>query len=107
MRERWEYLSLTWTHEREKIAPGEYKWTQTYWVYWPGQEEAEKRHVWDSDTKEYKEALQDTLNGFGQEGWELVSETTLNSVVFSEQQGVEMVGSPISMRWMFKRPVAD
>lgn len=100
---RWEYLNVVWIYKRTTVKVETYKWTQTYWIYRPGVE-GEERFAWSSeDTAKVKVTFNDLLNELGSEGWELASESVLDSVVFSSKHGVEMVGTPLRMRWNFKR----
>jgi len=104
MTQRWEYLTVIFRYEGEEVGPEMHTWTQTYLIYGPDGEE-EKRHIWSSEegTSEAKITLTELLNELGEEGWELASETVLNSVVLSKRQGFSQVGVPISTRWIFKR----
>jgi hypothetical protein len=104
---RWEYLHVVWIYKRTTVKVETYKWTQIYWVYRPGVEKGEERFAWSEDTTKVKVTFNDILNELGSEGWELVSESVLDSVVFSNKHGVEMVGAPLRMRWNFKRPARD
>lgn len=107
MTARWEYLFVTWISKRETVKLDTYTWTYTFWIKRPGSEEEEERLSWSSETKETTLALNELLNELGGEGWEMVSETVLDSVVFSSKHGVESVGAPLRMRWNFKRPAPD
>jgi hypothetical protein len=47
------------------------------------------------------------LNKLGGEGWEMISETTPESTIISQQYGWNEVGVPVLYRWMLKRRVGS
>jgi hypothetical protein len=107
MTERWEYLTLLWGRSLRAIEPGEASWCERYVICRRESEEGEERLAWDEKTKpEVQPTLVALLNELGAEGWELISEIALENTVHP-QTGFETVGSPISIRWLFKRRVAN
>lgn len=49
--------------------------------------------------------IQDLLAEFGAQGWELLSETVLDTTIVSNHGGWSQVGTPIQIRWILKRRV--
>jgi hypothetical protein len=109
MTERWEYLTLLWGNGLRAIQSGEVSWWERYVICRRENEAGEERLAWDEKTKpEMQPTLVALLNELGDEGWELISEMPLvNTVQTGTHPGFDTVGSPISIRWLFKRRVAD
>jgi hypothetical protein len=106
MRQRWEYLTVLRLYETaQDDFPGK-TWTENFWIYRPGDEEGQKReaHSGSSKEPEYKVTIRDIFAELGAEGWELVSETVLDTTIVAGGLGWTDVAIPVRMRWTFKRP---
>lgn len=97
---------MVWRYSTAKKADEKRTWRQELTITRPGQD-GETRLVWTSPpTDEAKTSTLDVLNDLGAEGWELVTETVLDSEIFSRLHGWESVGSPVLMRYLLKRSSA-
>ena len=101
MAKRWEYMSIDWEQVRESSRDRDHA---TYYVRRPGAE-VEVRPGYDSAKPDAEvPRFLDLLQEFGAEGWELVSETVFDAATVYAL-GWKTVQSPVSMRWMMKRPL--
>lgn len=97
---------MVWRYLTAKKADEKRTWRQELTVTRPGQDD-ETRLVWtSSSTDETKTSTLDLLNELGAEGWELITETVLDSEIFTRLHGWENVGSPVLMKYVLKRPAA-
>jgi hypothetical protein len=112
--ERWEYKAILWVSSAELRNEGRHpsgalkrKWYyRSEFQIYEGDKELERRlnastYSEDEDAETVK--IQELLGEFGAEGWELVSENVLNSVIVDESEGWSQVGTPTTIRWMMKR----
>ncbi|HET7444711.1 MAG TPA: hypothetical protein VFJ57_08640 [Solirubrobacterales bacterium] len=108
MIQAWEYMTISWVYTREwnftPPDPGRTIWKSQFYIYRPGAG-TETRLGNDSDNPEaqttwYLEVLQE----FGAEGWELVGETVIDTVLITEENGWKSKGIPAHIRWTLKRP---
>jgi len=114
MSEGWEYKLILWTSSTELRDEGRHPsgrpkstryWRSEFHIAQSGME-AEKRlaySTYDKDEGIERVSLGELLAEFGAEGWELVSETVLDSVVVPKDQGWSNVGTPTQVRWVMKR----
>ena len=104
MTDRWEYMSVTWiysTTNQNTVAPT--TWKGEYSIARPGQPR-ETRLSYDSTDKGAETTGIDALlNELGADGWELVSETVMDTTIFSSLHGWSDSGTPTQMRWSLKR----
>lgn len=116
MTDRWEYKLIHWASStkfvNEGTHPGGQPKRKQYWksefkIIESGREPetllASSSHVEDAGAK--TASIQDLLNEFGAEGWELVSETVLDTTIVTSQIGWPKAGTPIEIRWTLKRRV--
>jgi hypothetical protein len=99
MRTRWEYLVVEWRYSTNfaSVTSSEPQtWESVYYVARAGADT--ETHPGDLDWIAF-------VNDLGEQGWEMVSETTRLSVIVAQAQGWKDVGRPISIVWQFKRPV--
>lgn len=102
MSKRWEYMSVVWINATRKNGlGGEQEWRAEYVISRQG-EAVEKRVQYDFGEDESRVTFLDLANEFGADGWELVSESVLSSAAITAH-GWSEVGSPIEIRWLFKR----
>jgi len=112
--ERWEYKAILWVSSAELRNEGRRPSgaLKTNWYYrsefqiYEGRNEPERRlnfSTHDEDEGAETVKIHDLLAEFGAEGWELVSETVLDSVIFEKSEGWSQVGAPLKIRWMMKR----
>jgi hypothetical protein len=107
MTELWEYMTISWTYTREwkftPPGPGRDIWKSQFYIYRP-RAKTETRLGSDSDNPEAKTTWYlEILQEFGAEGWELVGETVMDTVLVSEENGWKSKGVPAHIRWTFKR----
>jgi hypothetical protein len=82
------------------------RWRYDYAISRPGKER-EVRTGWSSaEGVNAAFNLLDLLNEFGAEGWELISESVLDSIIFSERHGWSQVGGPVQIKCILKREVS-
>jgi hypothetical protein len=119
--ERWEYRLIQWTSSTEFRNGGQNPdgttkstqlWKSVFQIKEAGKETEERLQYSNHADDESAETISitDLLAEFGIEGWELVSETVLDSVVIPKANGWSNVGIPIQIRWAMKRraqPKAD
>ena len=102
MSKRWEYMSVVWVNAtRKNAATGKQEWRAEYGISRKG-EPLEKRVQYDYGEDESRVTLLDLANELGAEGWEMIGETVLSSAAITAH-GWSEVGSPIEIRWIFKR----
>lgn len=111
MIERWEYKSILWVYsalsqEEGVLLPlGQHHSVSEFQIYEAGKEP--DRRLASSTQRKHttvdKTTLQDLLAEVGDEGWELVSESVLDTVIADESEGWSEVGMPVKVRWMMKR----
>jgi hypothetical protein len=112
--ERWEYKAILWVSSAELRNEGRHpsgalkkKWyyRSEFQIYESGKDP--ERHLSASTYSEDEDAetvnIQDLLAKLGAEGWELVSESVMDSVIFEKSEGWSQVGAPIKIRWTMKR----
>jgi hypothetical protein len=92
---RWEYLSVLWEAGLGAGNPPERTDTCVIW-----------RTGSDPQPVEYTEGGRAIFDALGTEGWELATETILQTAAFPSTRGYSGVTAPISIRWRFKRLVA-
>jgi hypothetical protein len=97
MKQRWEYLVVFYQETTQIDTAGNRTWNNSYHVIHP---EANKTGTRSADTATWA-AL---LNEFGSEGWELISDSTVDTTVVGHKNGWMDVGVPIRMMFTFKRP---
>ncbi len=99
-------MSVVWRYSTAKKADEKRMWRQELTITRPDQD-GETRLVWTSpSTDETKTSTLDVLNELGDEGWELITETVLDSEIFTRLHGWESVGSPVLTKYLLKRPAA-
>jgi hypothetical protein len=89
MTTRWEYAVLAFAYDLKDEA-----WIGKWYVWWPGKTVADERS---SDV-----FLTAMLNELGAQGWELTSSYVHSSAVVPGH-GLQEIGTPVEMRWLFKR----
>lgn len=116
MSERWEYRLILWSSATKIEGEGTYPsgkskrkvlFKNEFQIRGPG-ELLETRlgysnHDEDADVETVK--IYDLLNEYGAQGWELVSETVLDTTIVSNHAGWAKLGTPIEIRWILKRRV--
>lgn len=107
MSEAWEYKLISWTSsrapERSLLPLGRPYGTEEWFLIREAGKEPESRSA-DSDYLEGGErGILDLLEEFGGEGWELVSETVLDTTIESDRAGWDQVGVPVRIRWILRR----
>jgi hypothetical protein len=119
MSDRWEYKLIYWSFstkfegELGTYPSGESKRKQ----FWRVQLQSRESGKEPDDRLSYSNfgedlgadtvKIQDLLNEFGAQGWELVSETVLDTTLVSDQNGWSKAGTPIEIRWILKRKVEE
>jgi hypothetical protein len=112
--QRWEYLSVQRDYKTEQRVRQGSSGEETYWhfehfwsIWRPGASESENPEGW-STSRPDGVGLVGLLSDLGAEGWELVSQVVLRSVITSHSFGwADSSGTPIQMQWVFKRPILD
>jgi hypothetical protein len=116
MNERWEYKLISWASATQAVQgtppsgmvnPKKYLWKNEFVIKGPG-EELESRlgySDYEEDTGARTVKIQDLLNEFGAEGWELISETILDTTIVGNHAGWSKIGTPVEIRWILKRRV--
>lgn len=87
MSDSWEYMQIVWAYTGSGVE-------EAFFISQPGKG-SDKRDASDLHINEL-------LNEFGAQGWELVTETVLESVVM-EHKGWGPAGMPKRERWTLKR----
>ncbi|HYH54558.1 MAG TPA: hypothetical protein VD761_10555 [Solirubrobacterales bacterium] len=110
MRERWEYKTISWASATDLPflrTSDERVWRNEFSIRETGK--GLERRLGYSNHREDDGAemvkIQDLLNEFGAQGWELVSETVMDTTIVSDHAGWSKVGTPIEIRWILKRRV--
>jgi len=108
MRQRLEYATVVRLYETAEDDFVGQTWTENFWIYRPGDKEGQKleAHSGSSKNPEHKTTILKILAELGAEGWELVSETVLDTTIVASGLGWRDVAIPVKMRWTFKRPAA-
>lgn len=88
----WDYLTLTDTYCRDATSGSAWHDISIEGVTTPVH--APGRYA----------TLIEALGMLGASGWELVSETILDTVIFDHAYGWQNVGTPIRIRYLFRRP---
>ncbi len=114
MSDRWEYKLVIWSSstrfQKERRHPQgsittKQLWRSVFTIKEGGKEPEERlnysNHAEDEEVEQI--SLEELLAEFGTEGWELVSETVLDSVIVREDSGWTNVGTPLKTRWVMKR----
>lgn len=115
MTQPWEYKAVLWVSSAELRNEGRHpsgaikkKWYyRSEFQIHEGGRELDRRlnhSTYGEDEGAETVNIQDLLAELGAEGWELVSESVLNSVIVDKSEGWSQVGIPITIRWMLKRP---
>jgi hypothetical protein len=94
---RWDYLTLTWMHSA--TGTGDALQYESKWLVRPAHTGVETQRPAD-------EALVDVLADLGKDGWELVTET-IQSYAEVAKTGFPTATTPLRVRWILKRPLAD
>ncbi len=110
MATKWEYMSISWVSSREWKAPpipGVEVFKSHFYIYRP-REKAEVRLNRDSENPDaettwYLEVLQEV----GEEGWECIGETVMDTALITEENGWKSKQIPVNIRWLFKRPLSN
>lgn len=109
MTERWEYMSIVWRYQAERLpSPNDApKWgfKEDFYVWHPGAKEPDFRPQRDSEDGAVSgpDSLE-ILNELGAEGWELIGELVRESTV-GKRYGWPEAGHPIIRQWTLKRRV--
>ena len=109
MTDRWEYLTAVWVYASKELAKTpagrkQFAFTHDLYVWKPGAAEPDAHPLWSSTDGEISRNYLEILNGLGAEGWELVSESVLDSVVGPKEAWGD-VGYPVRLQWLFKRRI--
>jgi hypothetical protein len=115
MTERWEYKLIVWSSVTEtRGEPGTYPsgeskrkifWRSQFKITTAGEEPETRLNYSNHDEDEGRDrhSIENLLNEFGAEGWELVSEAVLDNTIVSNHAGWPKVGTPVEVRWIMKR----
>jgi hypothetical protein len=112
--ERWEYMMISWVYSTEEKSVGvhasgapksERVWKREFQIFRAGREMETKIDSVTDDPDAKEASFLGLLNEFGAEGWEMITETTPESTIISEQYGWHQVGVPVYYRWLLKRRV--
>jgi hypothetical protein len=95
--DRWDYLTLTWMHSA--TGTGDAVQYESKWVVREARAGVETQRPAD-------EALVDVLADLGKDGWELVTET-IQSYAQVAKTGFPTATTPLRVRWILKRPLAN
>lgn len=99
MTQRWEYLTLAEEYSVSTAAVGGFgQWVKLWHIRRPGATTSEVVGG-ESHATEF-------LNQLGSEGWELVSNTVVETTIVPGQRGMAEVGTQVLQTWTFKRPVS-
>jgi hypothetical protein len=107
MSERWEYMTFSWIYRKKWTSPqlggsGDV-WSSEFQISRYG-EQVETRPASNSEKRPEKPTgFMDLLHEFGADGWELVGETVLDTVLVGEEHGWRSKGTPAHVRWTLKR----
>jgi hypothetical protein len=116
LNQRWEYKLILWTTFTEVRDDGRHPagtpknqrrvWQSKFEIKEAGKEPESRlsSSTYEEDSDAEKVKLEDLLAECGIEGWELVSETVMDTAFVGRSQGWSEVGSPIEIRWIMKRP---
>jgi hypothetical protein len=96
MSERWQYMTIVWGH----ISTPDRGLVQEYFINGAGRSEKRVSRAEHGEDEDF--SFGDFLDELGAEGWELVSETVLETTLLPGI-GWEQVGSPVRIRWMLKK----
>jgi hypothetical protein len=91
--QRWEYLTLTWTHSAS--GPDDALQYDSKWLI-------RQAHTGADTERPATDALVDVLADLGNDGWDLVSETVQSSAHVAKT-GYPTATTPLRVRWILKR----
>lgn len=104
MTDRWEYASITWVYSTTNQTTNLPRtWKGEFSINRPDRD-PETRLSHDSTNEQAKTiGIEALLNELGTEGWEVASETVMDTTVVSASHGWSEGGIPVQMRWLLKR----